>query len=225
MGTLFASDTWPHGGTYSQIRATENLVLNQGTGLFCRLSQMPQEPHLWLALRLACDKGHTSVACRWRRSGTWARPAVGRVVLRLRLAGGCGGSPASRHQQRAWCSGSVATANRACARPSQPPSSISIHVKEGSQTLVPPTRSQTCRVAAAGRRRGFAHVTEPRPPARCSRKPCGLRTSICASAKATRRRRPARGPGQRVAPVNPTTISKLPNLDAMLLQGIAHLAR
>lgn len=174
-------------------------------------------------------------------SGLRQRPHRERIPLEpfldLGKAGGCEGRSPAQARGRVWgfagitasttglLAGSVATANLACARPSQPPTSISIHVQEGSQTLVPPTRSQTCRVAAAGRRRGFAHATEPRPPARCSRKPCGLRTSICASAKATRRGRPARGPGQRVAPANPTTISKLPNLDAMLLQGIAHLAR
>lgn len=61
---------------------------------------MLREPQLLSVLRLACDKDHTGVACRWRRSWTLARPAVVRAVLRLRLAGGCVGWPGSPRQQR-----------------------------------------------------------------------------------------------------------------------------
>lgn len=51
---------------------------------------------VWLA-----TKATLWFSVNWRHSAVWARLAVVRAVLRLRLAGGCGGSPASRHQQRA----------------------------------------------------------------------------------------------------------------------------
>lgn len=71
---------------------------------------------------------------------------------------------------------------------------------KGSPCHVPPVRSQTCRVAAAGHRREFAHATEPRQPRRCSRRPRRLKPHICASAEAPRRGRPARGPSDRAVP-------------------------